>query len=110
MLIATRATFSSLPDAQRGLVGPLGASSFSLPTVERALAEMESSFGRRADVGGLTLTSHIFWRTSPMQHEVLQNFFESLLNPEDRAASPGNVGGEPRCCRDSYCERGDGCE
>ena len=23
-----------------------------------------------------------------MQHEVLQNFFKSLLNPEERAASP----------------------
>ena len=26
---------------------------------------------------------------SPTQHEVLQNFFKSLLNPKDRAASPG---------------------
>ncbi|KAN0140374.1 Dynein light intermediate chain (DLIC) domain containing protein [Lactarius tabidus] len=76
-----------------GLVGPLGSSSFSLPTVERALAEMEGSSG--ATLGGLgrragAPTSPILGSApSPTQHEVLQNFFKSLLNPKDRAASPG---------------------
>jgi len=32
---------------------------------------------------------------SPTQHEVLQNFFKSLLNPKDRAASPGTSAVSP---------------
>ena len=32
---------------------------------------------------------------SPTQHEVLQNFFKSLLNPKDRGASPGNSAVSP---------------
>jgi hypothetical protein len=82
-----------------GLVGPLGSSSFSLPTVERALAEMEGSSG--ATLGGLgrragAPTSPILGSApSPTQHEVLQNFFKSLLNPKDRAASPGTSAVSP---------------
>jgi dynein light intermediate chain 1 len=85
-----------------GLVGPLGSSSFSLPTVERALAEMEGS-GAGASLGGLGLgrragapTSPILGSApSPTQHEVLQNFFKSLLNSKDRAASPGTSAVSP---------------
>ena len=32
-------------DADAGIVGPLGSSSFNLPNVERALSEMESGIG-----------------------------------------------------------------
>lgn len=39
-----------------GLVDPLGASSFSLPTIERALAEMEGYLGRCTGVGAPTST------------------------------------------------------
>ena len=79
-----------------GLVGPLGASSFSLPTVERALAEMEGGLGRRAGAGAPTSTSPVLGSApSPTQHEVLQNFFKSLLNPKDRAASPSTSAVSP---------------
>jgi len=61
------------------------------------MAEMEGSSGTGASLGGLSLgrragapTSPILGSApSPTQHEVLQNFFKSLLNPKDRAASPG---------------------
>ncbi|KAF8261673.1 dynein 1 light intermediate chain [Lactarius quietus] len=82
-----------------GLVGPLGSSSFSLPTVERALAEMEGSsggatlgLGRRS---GAPTSPILGSAPSPTQHEVLQNFFKSLLNPKDRAASPGTSAVSP---------------
>ncbi|KAF8256827.1 hypothetical protein EI94DRAFT_1836480 [Lactarius quietus] len=67
---------ASAPPAA-GLVGPLGSSPFSLPTVERALREMEGSCAG-ATVG-----------LGAMQHEVSKNRFKSLPNPKDRAASPG---------------------
>lgn len=35
--------------ANAGIVGPLGSSSFSLPTVERALSEMEGGSSLSAD-------------------------------------------------------------
>ena len=77
-------------------MGPLGASSFSLPTVERALAEMEGGLGRRAGAGAPTSTSPVLGSApSPTQHEVLQNFFKSLLNPKDRAASPSTSAVSP---------------
>jgi dynein light intermediate chain 1 len=66
-----------------GLVGPLGSSTFSLPAVERALAEMEGGGNRRA--GGAPSP------TGQTQHEVLQNFFKSLLNTKDRGVSPGSA-------------------
>ena len=46
---ATRAAYSAPIQTHRaGLFGPLGASPFSLPTVKRALAEMEGGLGRCA--------------------------------------------------------------
>jgi hypothetical protein len=93
-------TDASAPPAA-GLVGPLGSSSFSLPTVERALAEMEGASSgatlggglRRA--GGAPTSPILGGAPSPTQHEVLQNFFKSLLNPKDRAASPGTSAVSP---------------
>jgi dynein light intermediate chain 1 len=71
-----------------GLVGPLGSSTFSLPAVERALAEMEgggsAGGGKRAGGGAPSPTGQT-------QHEVLQNFFKSLLNTKDRGASPNSA-------------------
>ncbi|KAI0252051.1 hypothetical protein BJV78DRAFT_1361192 [Lactifluus subvellereus] len=75
-----------------GLVGPLGSSSFSVPMVERALAEMESggSGATTLNVGtGLGKRGGAPSPTGQTQHEVLQNFFKSLLNTKDRAPSPG---------------------
>lgn len=78
-----------------GIVGPLGASSFSLPTVERALAEMEGYLWRCTGVGAPTSALPTFGSApSPTQHEVLHNFF-NLLNPEDRAASTGTSAVSP---------------
>jgi hypothetical protein len=60
---------------------------------------MEGSSG--ATLGGLgrragAPTSPILGSApSPTQHEVLQNFFKSLLNPKDRAASPGTSAVSP---------------
>jgi dynein light intermediate chain 1, cytosolic len=119
--------------AAAGIVGPLGSSSFSLPTVERALTEMEVGIsgsptgsgeaarraaarlsGRPAGVTTLapSTTSTIDrgtgrQPTSPAlssmapsptgtgqsQHEVLQNFFQSLLSSKDRG------GGSPTATR-----------
>ena len=110
---ATRAASSAaLPTRPRpaaGLVGPLGSSSFSLPMVERALAEMESGgsgtptlnvgmgLGKRggaqtSPISGSTPSATGHWQT---QHEVLQNFFKSLLNTKDRAPSPGTSAVSP---------------
>ncbi|KIK96822.1 hypothetical protein PAXRUDRAFT_825548 [Paxillus rubicundulus Ve08.2h10] len=108
--------------ATAGIVGPLESSSFSLPSVEKALAEMETgsgtlnasvngdaarrlSRGSTRPVSGLTVvgaagasttgrapTSPTLG-TSPSpavgqsQHEVLQNFFQSLLSSKDRAGA-----------------------
>ena len=81
-----------------GLVGPL-ASSYSLPLrVENALAEMKSS-GACATFGSLgfvrrahALMFPILGSTpSPMQHEVLRNFFKSILSPKDRGAIPSTL-------------------
>jgi dynein light intermediate chain 1 len=71
-IFRTPTDVSAAPAA--GLVGPLDASSFSLLTVEHAGAPASSTLGNAP---------------SPTQHEVLQNFFKSLLNPKDHAASPG---------------------
>lgn len=84
-----------------GLVGPLGSSSFSLPTVERALAEMEGGSGTTLGIGkraGAPTSPIIGSAPSPTgqtQHEVLQNFFKSLLNTKDRAVSPGTSAVSP---------------
>jgi len=93
---------ASAPPAA-GLVGPLGSSSFSLPTVERALAEMEGgSSGTTLGVGrrdGAPTSPIIGSAPSPTgqtQHEVLQNFFKSLLNTKDRGGvSPGTSAVSP---------------
>lgn len=89
---------TSAPPAA-GLVGPLGSSSFSLPTVERALAEMEGGSsgttlgpGRRAGAPTSPIVGSAPSPTGQTQHEVLQNFFKSLLNTntKDRGGvSPG---------------------
>ena len=111
--------------ATAGIVGPLGSSSFSLPNVEKALADMETGLGgsgalnasvngdaaRRLSRGGARPTSGLpavggaggstTGRTpaspplsaSPSssggqaQHEVLHNFFQSLLSAKDRAGA-----------------------
>jgi dynein light intermediate chain 1, cytosolic len=101
--------------AAAGIVGPLGSSSFNLPNVERALSEMEAGMGtgslnastsgdaaRRLPQRGATgagMTTHagrppssptIGSSPSPTggqtQHEVLQNFFQSLLSSRDRVS------------------------
>ena len=131
-----RGAFRNPADAAAGIVGPLGSSSFSLPNVERALSEMESSTppiqaagptggaaanpttagGRLAGTrpaalsgrstsglppaaAGLPPTSRT--PTSPSssqgaaaaaggqsQHQVLQDFFQSLLNTKGSAGTP----------------------
>jgi len=86
-----------------GLVGPLGSSSFSLPAVERALAEMEGGsssttlgVGRRAGAPTSPMVGSAPSPTGQTQHEVLQNFFKSLLNTKDRGGvSPGTSGVSP---------------
>ena len=69
-------TDASAPSATRS-VGPLGSSSFSLPTVERRWQKWRTA--------ARALMSPILGR---VHHEVLHNFFKSLLNPKDSAASP----------------------
>jgi len=120
-------------NAAAGIVGPLGSSSFNLPTVERALTEMEAGVGGGAGAAGANLGAsasgtsaadrrlsrgarpvsstlstaggptaaagtHLRPPISPTvpspnpaggqtQHEVLQNFFQSLLSSKDRAGA-----------------------
>lgn len=106
---------ADLTGAAAGIVGPLGSSSFNLPTVERALTDMESGIGggmgtanpdssRRLPRSGAglapvgTSAAPVRVPASPTpaagsasptsgqtQHEVLQNFFQSLLSSKDRA-------------------------
>ena len=64
-----------------------GASSYSLATVERALAEIEGSSTLERCAGAPT--SPILRSESSMsQHEASQNFLRRSPDPEDRAASP----------------------
>jgi hypothetical protein len=80
----TLVAFSAVPSTSllrpspARLIGPLGSSTFSLPAVERSLSEMEDGGSRRA--GG-----------APTPHEVLQNFFKSLLNTKYRGVSLGSA-------------------
>ncbi|KAG8693685.1 hypothetical protein FRC09_010357 [Ceratobasidium sp. 395] len=93
--------------AGTGVVGPMGSSSFSLPSVEKAMMDMDGddvgarlarmAGGNRARIqlppaltgGTSTLTSQAGAPSrqnstgAPQQneHQVLQNFFQSLLNP-----------------------------
>jgi dynein light intermediate chain 1 len=111
--------------AAAGIVGPLGSSSFNLPTVERALSEMEAGMGMASSLNasttadgarrpsqraatGANVATHVgrppsspTIGTSPSptggqtQHEVLQNFFQSLLSSRDRggtSATPKSTG------------------
>ncbi|KAK2466008.1 hypothetical protein APHAL10511_001649 [Amanita phalloides] len=110
-----------------GVVGPLQSSSFSMPNVDRALSEMETGMGtpavssatsgdarrlgtrasttsRPAGLGGSV--SRPPTATSPMaspsptgqtQHEVLQNFFQSLLTNKDRTTA--NAGSRAAAAR-----------
>ncbi|KAI9457300.1 dynein light intermediate chain-domain-containing protein [Russula earlei] len=89
-----------------GLVGPLGSTSFSLPTVERALAEMEGGstgttlgvgmgFSKRAGAPTSPIIGSAPSPTGQTQHEVLQNFFKSLLNTKDRGAGPSSSAVSP---------------
>jgi len=120
-----RGAFRNPVEATAGIVGPLGSSSFSLPHVEKALADMESGLGgssvlnasvngdasRRLSRGsgrpasGLgapsgtgtastgraptspTLSASASSTGGQTQHEVLQNFFQSLLSSKDRAGA-----------------------
>jgi len=69
-----------------------GSSSFSLPTAELALAEMQ---GTCATIGRLGLDRRAYplgSAASPTQYEVLQKFFK---NPKDCAASPGTSAVSP---------------
>ncbi|KAG1893446.1 uncharacterized protein F5891DRAFT_1066694 [Suillus fuscotomentosus] len=90
--------------AAAGIVGPLGSSSFNLPNVERALSEMEAGMGMTSSLNASTTadgarrlpqraaTGSPTTGTSPSpggqtQHEVLQNFFQSLLSSRDRGGA-----------------------
>ncbi|EEB91456.1 hypothetical protein MPER_10178, partial [Moniliophthora perniciosa FA553] len=110
-----RGAFRNPADVENaaGVVGPLGSSSFNLPNVERALSEMESGIGgvngpsvpdsRKAGRPpgvktnpGRPPSSPSPLPTSPSptgqtQHEVLQNFFQSLLSNKDRPSSSAAV-------------------
>ncbi|OBZ70333.1 Cytoplasmic dynein 1 light intermediate chain 1 [Grifola frondosa] len=96
--------------AAAGIVGPMGSSSFNLPNVERALTDMEGGIGGGAnplatstngdphESGPQDVRTPAAPSPSPStatspnaagqtQHEVLQNFFQSLLSSKDRVAS-----------------------
>ncbi|KAN0140441.1 hypothetical protein V8E53_001650 [Lactarius tabidus] len=94
--IATCAASSVLPPMPSvapvaGLIGPLGSSSFSLPTVERAQR------GWRAGVRAHRRRLFSGARRARRSTGVLQNLYsKSLLNPKDRAAGgPSYLGGGP---------------
>ncbi|GJJ07202.1 hypothetical protein Clacol_001402 [Clathrus columnatus] len=107
-----------------GVVGPLGSSSFNLPSVEKALVEMEGNSGSRTtNVSRPNVTSgrpaatlstngtssiHTHSRpqispnlsnsqsnSTPTQHEVLQNFFNSLLSSRDRSSTGASATANP---------------
>ncbi|KAF7332396.1 Cytoplasmic dynein 1 light intermediate chain 1 [Mycena kentingensis (nom. inval.)] len=111
--------------AAAGIVGPLGIPSYDLPTVDRVLSEMETGIGGAPSAtattravparrpGGLApaSTSPRQGSTAPVpsptsisnggaaQHEVLHNFFQSLLSSKDRGgkappAKPNGTGAE----------------
>ncbi|KAF7290898.1 hypothetical protein HMN09_01268200 [Mycena chlorophos] len=103
--------------AAAGLVGPMGMQSYDLPTVATVLSEMESGIGGSggAPAGGAGAArpaagtrrpGGLAPSTSPRQgapatvpsptsasgttqHEVLQNFFQSLLSSKDRGGGRG---------------------
>jgi dynein light intermediate chain 1, cytosolic len=106
---------ADLTAAAAGIVGPLGSSSFNLPTVERALTDMEIGIGGGAAAANPEHSRRLTRNSAGLvpvgttvppgrgpgsptpaaaspsptsgqtQHEVLQNFFQSLLSSKDRA-------------------------
>ena len=106
-----RGAFRNPTDAESaaGVVGPLGSTSFNLPNVERAMVEMESGSGGAGlgdsrkggrPPGGIktarapsspTQVPHSPSPTGQTQHEVLQNFFQSLLSNKDRPSASAAV-------------------
>ncbi|KAJ7640155.1 dynein light intermediate chain-domain-containing protein [Mycena rosella] len=102
-----RGAFRDPTDPARALVGPLGIPSFDLPTVDRwaarpaarrpaGLAPTTSPRqpGSPAPASAPSPTSAGGNQTS--QHEVLQNFFQSLLSSKDRGgAGAASKGGPP---------------
>ena len=97
-----------------GVVGPLGSTSLGLPMVERALEDMESSMNLGASTLGASTTRRPGAPAAPVprsalaasqgprspstptlpgapggqsNHEVLHNFFQSLLSSKDRAGA-----------------------
>lgn len=101
-----------------GIVGPLQSSSFNLPSVDRALSDMETGIGAPAASTAANVDARRLGQrtstagsrppglgssvsrppTSPSamgspsptgqtQHEVLQNFFQSLLTNKERSAA-----------------------
>lgn len=108
---------ADLEGGSAGIVGPLGSSSLSLPNVEKLLMEMEVGIGgsgsdRRLGASRASRPTPLTTATSPTnhsssrpppspnviasspspagqtQHEVLQNFFQSLLSNKDRPSRP----------------------
>jgi dynein light intermediate chain 1 len=113
-----RGAFRTPGEAAAGVVGPLGSSSFSLPTVERALKEMDgatngpavaapvperkrTTTAGRPPLGSSASSSSRPGSTAPPnptspgggqpRNEVLHNFFQSLLTSKDRAGASAAV-------------------
>jgi dynein light intermediate chain 1, cytosolic len=113
---------ADLTAAAAGIVGPLGSSSFNLPNVERALTDMEIGIGGGAGAanpdpsrkitrnaaalapvgtsaapgrspGSPTPAASPSPTSGQTQHEVLQNFFQSLLSSKDRAGASAVASG-----------------
>ncbi|KAH8984242.1 dynein light intermediate chain-domain-containing protein [Lactarius akahatsu] len=84
-------TDASAPPAA-GLVGPLG-SSWRASSAGTSLGGL--GLGKRAGAPTSPILGSAPSPTGQTQHEVLQNFFKSLLNTKDRAASPGTSAPPP---------------
>ncbi|KAJ3879617.1 hypothetical protein F5051DRAFT_484556, partial [Lentinula edodes] len=92
------------PYTGTGIVGPIGTNSFNLLNVEKLFMEMEGSPSDRSDKLSSSLSdrpdrslislalqlvsvwhfTHHTGGSGQSQHEVLQNFFQSLLNSKDK--------------------------
>ncbi|KAG6891686.1 hypothetical protein C0992_010089 [Termitomyces sp. T32_za158] len=110
---------TDITGASAGVVGPLGSSSFNLPAVERALTEMETGIigapvsaqsdpskrtsrnlvaplGRPAGLAPVGTSAAATGSPgasptdSPVSHDVLQSFFQSLLVSKGRTTTPPN--------------------
>ncbi|QRW16221.1 hypothetical protein RhiXN_04222 [Rhizoctonia solani] len=110
-------------DPRAGVVGPMGSSSFSLPSVEKAMMDMDgddvsaklarmagASSTRRAQMASaLTNPPSSGLNQAPIpppltrsgtssgsqqnEHQVLQNFFQSLLNTRRDSTPAGGASG-----------------